>query len=70
MSALWTDWQFWVVTLAALWGAVAIVRPILRRRKEAADAACPHCAAGNACAKKPEPPAGERLVTLGGGRHR
>jgi len=69
MSALLTDWQFWVVTLVALGAAAAIVRPFLARRKAGNDAACPHCAAGNACAtKKADAPAGERLVTLGAGR--
>jgi hypothetical protein len=68
------DWQFYVVTAAALCGAVAIVRPLFTRRKANADgspAACPHCASGTAACSKASPaPAagGERLVTLGSGR--
>jgi hypothetical protein len=63
------DWQFWIVTAAAFWGLVALVRTVLPDRKKKADGACPHCASGSAaCAKKTDAPAGEKLVMLGGGR--
>jgi hypothetical protein len=64
-----TDWQFWVVTVAALGGVLALLRTVWPDRKKKPDGACPHCASGSAaCAgKKSEPPADE-LVRLGGWR--
>jgi hypothetical protein len=62
------DWQFLVVTAAALWGAWVLLRPLLAKRKdEAGGAACPRCASGNACASKTERDAETKLVTLGSG---
>jgi hypothetical protein len=60
------DWQFVIVTLAALWGAWILLRPFLpaRRKKPASGAsgACARCSAGTPCASK------TGLVTLGSGR--
>lgn len=66
------DWQFAAVTLAALWGAWALLRPLLRWRAAKRAAACPHCAAGDACAAQPaSAPAGSQpLVQIGAGRVR
>ena len=69
------DWQFLVVTAAALWGLWILLRPFLpRRRKEqeeaAGDAACPRCSASGSCASKPAKSGGAAdsgLVTLGSG---
>jgi hypothetical protein len=61
------DWQFAVVTLAALWGAWAVLRPILRWRATKRAAACAHCASGNPCATE-KPEAGPKLVRIGEGR--
>ena len=47
----WTDWQFWVVTLAALWGARIIVRQIIPSKKD--ESACASCAVGAAAMAKP-----------------
>jgi len=47
MSLPWTDWQFYVVTAAAVWGAVTLGRQVLPR-KDAAGPACGGCAAGAA----------------------
>ena len=62
------DWQFLVVTAAALWGLWILLRPFLPRRgKEAAG--CPSCAASGHCQSQPARGGGggERLVTLGSG---
>jgi len=62
------DWQFLVVTLAAVWGAWALARPLLRlRAAKRAEKGCAKCAAGNPCASG-EPSAEPKLVTLGAGR--
>lgn len=48
------DWQFWLVTLLALWGLWALARTVVpARRRSAADggAGCPNCAAGAASFK-------------------
>jgi hypothetical protein len=69
-SGFQLDWQFAVVTLAALWGAWAILRPLLRWRAARKAAACPRCAAGEACASQREGagPRGQPLVQIGSGR--
>lgn len=71
MSVPVHDWQFWVVTAAALWGVFTLVRTVWPKRKKSGEGAppCPRCASGTAaCAgKKTEAPA-EKLVTLGGRR--
>ncbi len=49
----WLDWQFYVVTAAAIWGAWSVVRQLLPRSGPAGPA-CGACAAGAcACARKP-----------------
>lgn len=52
------DWQFWLVTLLALWGLWVMARPFLPRRKVSPDeqAACPNCASGSAASKKKKTP--------------
>lgn len=65
------DWQFLVVTAAALWGMWILLRPFLprRRKDEEEAAACPRCTASGSCASKPARAegAGSGLVTLGSG---
>lgn len=46
------DWQFWIVTAAALWGAFAVARPFLPRKAKPTGG-CPGCAAG-AAAMRPK----------------
>jgi hypothetical protein len=60
------DWQFLVVTAAALWGLWILVRPFLRRQEKPG---CPNCAASGHCQSQPARGGGggERLVTLGSG---
>jgi hypothetical protein len=66
------DWQFVIVTLAALGGALVLLRPLLPSRKgRPAEGTCPGCAAGDSCAAKGvSRAAGSGLVTLGGGPRR
>lgn len=46
-----TDWQFYFVTAAALWGGWQVLRPFASSRK-GAGSPCGGCAVGNAaCAK-------------------
>lgn len=47
----WTDWQFWVVTVAAVVGVAFIVRPMLPSRTKKSGAACPGCSSGKAAMK-------------------
>jgi len=64
------DWQFVVVSLAALWGGWALLKPLLRFRaakRANASPACARCAAGETCGTA-EPSPNEGLVTLGAGR--
>jgi len=62
------DWQFLVVTAAALWGAWVLLRPLFAKRKtNETGGACPRCASGTACATKTERGAESKLVTLGSG---
>ncbi len=57
----WLDWQFYIVTAAAVWGALTLLRQLLPKSGPAGPA-CGACASGAcACAKKP--PAAP-LVTL------
>lgn len=75
-SLPWHDWQFYVVTVAALWGAWRFLSPLLPRRPGAAAAPCGSCASGAAaCARKPEtaaltasPGPNAPLVKIGAGR--
>lgn len=62
------DWQFLVVSLAALWGAWALLRPLLRWRaaRKRALPACARCAAGESCGTA-EPAKNGGLVTIGAG---
>lgn len=58
-----TDWQFWVVTLAAALGLFQLLRTLRPGRD---GAPCPTCASGKAaCAKPAAQPPGPRLVQLG-----
>lgn len=66
------DWQFLVVTAAALWGLWILLRPFLPRRRkdeEAAAGACPRCTASGSCASSAAKSggSGSGLVTLGSG---
>lgn len=71
------DWQFLVVTAAALWGVWILLRPFLPRRRkeeeEGAAAACPRCTASGSCASRASGRTGNAgvggsgLVTLGSG---
>lgn len=48
----WHDWEFWVVTLLAMWGLFVLLRPFMPRRKGDNSApSCPNCASGSAVAK-------------------
>ncbi len=63
----WNDWQFYVVTAAAAWGAWALLRQLLPRSGDSGPA-CGACATGAAaCVKKPPAAAGASspLVVLG-----
>lgn len=46
----WNDWQFWLVTAAALVAAVLVVRPMLPRKSNDGPA-CPGCGPGQAAHK-------------------
>ncbi len=62
----WHDWQFWVVTVAASWGAWTLLRQMVPKSDPSAPA-CGSCASGSAaCAKKPSAgaAAGGPLVVL------
>jgi hypothetical protein len=61
------DWQFLVVTAAALWGVWILLRPFLPRRGKEAVGGCPNCAAAGQCQSQSARGGGERLVTLGSG---
>lgn len=62
----WHDWQFWVVSAAAAWGAWVLMRQAWPRQE---GPPCGGCAAGAAaCAKKPATEEGGQLVQLGGRR--
>lgn len=64
MAAAGLDWQFAIVTLAALWGAWILLRPLLPSRKpRRKTGACASCSSG--CEKAPAREPG--LVSLGGG---
>lgn len=45
------DWQFWVVTAAALVALLVVLRPFLPARKGARSSACPGCGPGQAAAR-------------------
>jgi hypothetical protein len=48
----WNDWQFWLVSLLAVWGLWVLARPFLpRKRAASASTSCPNCASGSAAAK-------------------
>lgn len=50
----WHDWQFWIVSLLALWGLWVLGKPFWPRRRAdgEASASCPNCSSGTAAAKK------------------
>ena len=53
MNIPYDNWQFWVVTVIALWAGFTVVRPILPRRGKGGNGgACPHCSSGKAASKK------------------
>ena len=55
----WNDWQFWIVTLAALLAVFAVARPLLPARGRRR--ACP------GCGPEPDRAAGRRAtLTIGG----
>jgi hypothetical protein len=59
----WSDWQFYVVTMAAVWGAWMLLRQFLPR--DGAGSACGACASGAAaCVKKPQLATDDTLVVL------
>ena len=68
------DWQFVIVTLAALWGAWILLRPLLPTRKaktaSGETGACARCSAGTPCASNGGARGTSGLVTLGSGSHR
>lgn len=52
----WHDWQFWLVSALAVWGAWVVARPLLPRgvrtwrvrgRAAEADQSCPGCPSGS-----------------------
>lgn len=62
------DWQFLIVTLAALWGAWVLLRPFLpSRKKREAEGSCARCSAGTPCASNGAARETSGLVTLGSG---
>jgi len=66
MNGFGLDWQFVIVTLAALWGAWILLRPLLAaRRAKPASGACARCSAGTPCASKGGVRESSGLVTLG-----
>jgi len=65
------DWQFVIVTLAALWGAWILLRPLLpARRAKPASGACARCSAGSRCASMVGAGGTAVLVPLGSGSRR
>lgn len=72
-AAIAFDWQFLVVTAAALWGLWILLRPFLPRRgkeqEAAGGAACPRCSSSGSCASSAarSEGSGSGLVTLGSG---
>ena len=71
MSAAGFDWQFVVVTLAALCGGLVLLRPLwqFRGSKGApkATGACGRCSSPD-CTRQAEPGAGAGLVRIGRGK--
>jgi hypothetical protein len=65
------DPQFVIVTLAALWGAWILLRPLARAGREKKPAsgagACGRCSSP-ACSAPPGPGDGPKLVSLGSGK--
>lgn len=77
MMLPWADWQFWVVTAVAAWGAWAVLRGFLPGGESGTDTACSSCAAGAAACSRKQPDAGAQvtqreppLVVLGESRPR
>jgi len=54
MNIPYDNWQFWVVTVIALWAGYTVIRPFLSRpgNKQEDTPACPHCSSGKAASKK------------------
>lgn len=64
MTLPWGDWQFYVVTAVALWGARLLIRQLLPM--PGSQSPCGSCAAGAAaCVKIPEEERHSELVVLG-----
>ncbi|MCP3961509.1 MAG: hypothetical protein GY719_27010 [bacterium] len=60
----WLDWQFWMVTAAALWGAWILVRQLMPV-SDPSSPACASCATGAAaCARRPRLAETSPLVVL------
>lgn len=63
----WTDWQFWVVTAAAVVSLWVLLRPFWKTSGD--NPACGSCASGAAaCARRPstgDPTKASPLVVLG-----
>lgn len=66
----WDDWQLYVVTLAALWGARRLVLQFLSSSADTAGVACGGCShcPSRAAAGSVAVPAASPLVQLGAGR--
>lgn len=45
-----SDWQFWIVTLAAVYGLWRVIKIFLPRKDK--QAGCTHCASGAAASRK------------------
>lgn len=56
------DWQFYAVTILALWGAWMVARPFLPSKKRSGG--CPTCASGSAASTKRR----KTPLTIGGKR--
>ncbi len=55
MTIPYDEWQFWLVTVAMLWGVFIIVRPFFPKPNGANGGNCPNCAMGSAAQHKTRP---------------
>lgn len=68
MSVAGLDWQFVVVTLAAVWGGWVLLRPLWPvRDAEKAVGACGRCASSECGKETAAPEAASGLVRIGSG---
>jgi len=68
MSEMGFDWQFVVVTLAALCGGLVLLRPLWQLRgAKKPTGACGRCSSPD-CTRQAEPGAGAGLVRIGRGK--